>query len=326
MKILAADIGGTNCRFIIAKKKANNYVTLYEKNYKSADYTSLIELIGVFFQEHNQSCMIDAACFAVAGPVKKESASITNLPWIISIKELIRVLKTPNIKLVNDFFAAAYGATQLRKEDCTLIYQGTDFQEVDDAAIIGAGTGFGVAQIRTCNDQIYIYPSESGHVGFSPTNKLQCELLNWLQISHNHVNLEMLLSGSGLTIIYDFLRKVKNINETQYFIEEIKTKNCTEVISYLGLIEKDELCIQSLNIFVDIYAAAASNIVLNYYPIKTLYIGGGIAPKIKDKILGQRFIDVYMNKGSMSYLLEDVSIKLIVNEKIGLLGAMYLAY
>ncbi len=326
MKIIAADIGGTNCRLVMAEKNANTYDILHEKYYLSADYTSLIELINVFLQEHDNLSSIDAACFAVAGPIKEDIASITNLPWVISKKELIKVLKTPNIKLVNDFFAAAYGATELTEEDYTLLYQGTDLQGVDDAAIIGAGTGLGVAQIRSLNKKIYIFPSESGHVGFAPQNTLQCELLSWLQKSHKYVSLEMILSGCGLMKIYNFLREVKNITESEFLIKKLKTSNCAEVISYLGLMEQDELCIQTLNIFVDIYATAASNTVLNYFPIKTLYIGGGIAPKIKEKMLSQRFIDIYMNKGNMSYILENVTIKLITNDKTGLSGSISIAF
>ena len=328
MFLLAGDIGGTNSRLICAEISDSGRHILAEKNYLSAEHSGLVEIIDIFLSTHDITTAIDAACFAVAGPVEFGIASVTNLPWIISEQELSKQLHSPRVKLINDFVAAAYGLSELKESDM-LVLQNAKACEGEllnpDAAIIGAGTGLGAAHLVWLNDHYQVYPSEAGHAGFAPENELQCELLAWMQSKHLHVSVEMLLSGSGLINIYQFLHQVKGIAETPAINHAMKKSDPAKVITDSALADEDDLCQKTLDCFIDIYAAAASNIALHYYPIGQLYIAGGIAPKIRSKISEQGFIDTFRNKGLMSSNMEKITIKLICQNKVGLYGALSLA-
>jgi len=325
MHILAGDIGGTNTRLIFAEVAEGEQRVVAEKSYLSSQYSGLIELINIFLSEYAITKKIDAACFAVAGPVEYGIASITNLPWVIREQQLVETLKTPGVKLINDFAAAAHGISTLHDNDTLTLQQGTKINKKlpnRDVVVIGAGTGFGVAHIIKRNNHDHIHSSEAGHVGFAPGNALQSQLLSWLQINHSHVSLEMLLSGKGLLTIYHFLHEVTGMHESFKTHEAMQKNDPAQVISENALLESDALCQKTLDMFIDIYGAAASNVALHYYPVDELYIAGGIAPKIKTRMMEPRFIDAFLNKGVMTSNMKKITIKLIVQDKVGLYGAL----
>lgn len=326
MKILAGDIGGTHTRLVFADINKSDQYILAEKSYPSTEYSGLVEVINSFLFEHDITTTINAACFAVAGPVEFGVASVTNLPWVISEEQLSKVLKIPSVKLINDFVAVAYGISELEDTDMLVLQQGlaknSDSKNLD-AAIIGAGTGFGVSHRVWLNDHYQVFSSEAGHVGFAPENEMQCKLLNWLQKKHSHVSLELLLSGKGLVTIYHFFHEVIGLSESLEINEAMQKVDPAQVITEYALSDDDELCQQTLECFIDIYGSAAGNAALHYYPIGELYIAGGIAPKIKDRMLNRRFIDAFVNKGAMSSNMEKITIKLIVQDKVGLYGALF---
>lgn len=326
MQILAGDIGGTNTRLICAVVSDAGRDIVAEKNYLSADYSGLIQVIDAFFTEHNITDAVDTACFAVAGPVESGVAAVTNLPWVISEETLSKKLQTSKVMLINDFVAVAYGVSELPDTDMLVLQQGQVFNNKPDcyldAAIIGAGTGFGASHRVWIDNHYQIFPSEAGHAGFAPENMEQSELLFWLQKKYPHVSLEMVLSGKGLFRIYQFLHEVAGFSEAKPIKEAMKNIDPAQVVAEHALLEDDGLCQKALDIFIDIYGAAASNVALHYYPVNELYIAGGIAPKIKDKIFGHRFTDAFLNKGPMAANMKKIMVKLVTQDKVGLYGAL----
>lgn len=328
MQVLAGDIGGTNARLIIAHVAADGCHVIAEKSYASADFNGLDQLIDHFISEHKFTTVLDAACFAIAGPVEFGVAKVTNLPWVIKQQDLITRLQTPRIKLINDLAATAYGITELEETDMLIVQQGLHYDAAStnpDAVVIAAGTGLGAAHRVWLGDHYQVFSSEAGHTGFAPENSQQTELLAWLQKELTHVSLEMLLSGKGLSTIYDFLRETSTLAESSAINKAMQENNPAQVITEQALIGKDALCVKTLDVFIDIYAATAGDIVLQHYPVSQLYIAGGIAPKIKDKMLESPFIDAFINKGLMSSNMKKVTVKLVMQEKAGLLGALSLA-
>lgn len=364
MKIIVGDIGGTNTRLLFAEMNESVCDNVYEHSYPSQNFNSFTEVVKQFLHDYDLGASIDAACFAIAGPVEdhpvaEQQVTVTNLPWVISEKELKHDLNIPQLKLINDFLAVAIGISELRDTDYITLQEGVssvavvnpdkvksdkvkpdkvkpdkakpDKAKPDKAmpdkinpniAVIGAGTGLGAAHLVWQDDHYHAYSSESGHTGFAPENPLQTELLAWMQQQHSHVSLEMLLSGKGLVTIYQFLHQLKHYQESSQVQEKMKLNDAAEVITESALTNGDALCQAALDCFIDIYGAAAGNIALNYYPVAELYIAGGIAAKIKDKMLGPAFIAAFTNKGLLSLKMKSVTIKLVLQDKVGLYGAL----
>lgn len=337
MRILAGDIGGTTTRLIAAAMNDGKLQIIAEESYPSADYNGLIPALDRFLAQHAITIPIDAACFAVAGPVEAGTAAVTNLPWVISEKQLGQHLKTSRLSLINDFVAATYGISTLGEDDTLILQQGLAGNKTGTppaAAVIGAGTGLGVSHRVWLDDHYQAFASEAGHAGFAPENAEQTRLLAWLQTQHAHVSLEMLLSGQGLVTIYRFLHAVVGLPDTLGLasnkagntgdgsVDSPRQPDHARLITEQAILEKDDLCQQTLNLFIDIYGAAAGNVALHYYPLNELYIAGGIAPKIKTKMAEPRFIQAFFNKGVMSGNMKKITIKLITQDKVGLYGAL----
>ena len=73
--------------------------------------------------------------------------------------------------------------------------------------------------------------------------------------------------------------------------------------------------------FVSIYGAEAGNLALKVMAKGGVYVGGGIAPKILPYLQGPQFMASFTAKGRMKPLLESMPVKIILNDKVGLLGA-----
>lgn len=321
MNFIAGDIGGTNTRLLFVNMNKNVCGDFYEKSYSSQNYSNLTEIINIFLSDCKITDSIDAACFAIAGPVQNGTVSVTNLPWVINDEQLKQDLHTNDVILINDFLAIAIGITELNENDFVIVQDGQE-QVNSDAAIIGAGTGLGAAHLIWSDNHYHAYTSETGHTGFAPENTLQSELLMWMQKQYSHVSLEMLLSGKGLASIYQFLHETKDFNKSLRVTDDMKLKDSAQVITEYAISGDDDLCQATLACFVDIYGAAAGNVALNYYPIGELYIAGGIAVKIKDKIVGSAFIQAFTDKGLLSSNMKKITIKLITQDKVGLYGAL----
>lgn len=325
MQILAGDIGGTNTRLIWSGRDDTGKRITIERTYPSANYVSLIQVIEVFLSELSITHAIDAACFAIAGPVELGTAVVTNLPWKVSEKELSSMLSASGVKLINDFVAVAHGISDLQNTDMLVLQEGITSDNVSghlNAAVIGAGTGFGASHRVWMDNQYQVFSSEVGHTSFAPENAEQSRLLAWLQKRHSHVSLEMLLSGNGLVTIHHFLHEVMGLHDSLIITDTMENIDPAQIIAEQALSGNDIVCEKALDIFIEIYGAAASNVALHYYPVQELYIAGGIAPKIKDKMSGSLFINAFLNKGPMSENMKKITIKLINQDRVGLYGAL----
>jgi glucokinase len=74
-------------------------------------------------------------------------------------------------------------------------------------------------------------------------------------------------------------------------------------------------------LFVSIYGAEAGNVALKNMATAGVYIGGGIAPKIIQKLKHTAFITSFTAKGRMKPLLEAIPVRVILNDKAALLRA-----
>lgn len=323
MRLLIGDIGGTNTRLQLIDVVDNNYQVTVEKTYSSQEYGSLENIIHHFLAlpEAGEANM---ACLAIAGPVKGKQAKVTNLPWHLDCERLQTELAIPQVYLINDFEAIGYGVPVLADKDMVVLQKGNVLDE-GNMALIGAGTGLGEALLAKKNGCYITFPTEGGHVDFAPTNALQVELLQYLQKRHPHVSYEMILSGPGLVSIYQFLCDKQSWVSCEEFLQRKEKDDLAALISEYALLEKDKVAMQSLACFIDIYAAQAGNVALNFLATGGVYLAGGIAPKIINQLSRGSFLEIFRNKGKMTELMASIPVKVIMNEQVGLLGAIQYA-
>jgi glucokinase len=319
--ILAGDIGGTNTRLALYKSSGRNLKFVSELTYPSRNYPGLAEIVVAFVRQTRAK--VDLACFGIAGPVKEGRSVTSNLAWIVDAQQLANVLKLQKAFLLNDLESIAYGTLALTPQDCVTLREGTAF--TGNRAIIAAGTGLGEAGLFWDGSTHRPLASEGGHADFAARNELEIELLRFLISKFQHVSYERILSGPGLVNLYEFFRDAKREPEPPWLREELAQSDPGVVISRNALSGKSPLCERALTLFVQIYGAEAGNTVMRFMAVNGLYIAGGIAAKILPMFSRPEFLDAFDHKGRLQKLLALVPVRVVTNEKVGLLGAAHFA-
>ncbi len=317
--ILAGDIGGTNTRLALFDH-SQEMRCMRESKFPSKEFQGLGEIVRQFLGKDKPSY----ACFGIAGPVRNERCQATNLPWVVDAKQLSQELSIGRVHLLNDLEANAYGIRALKKDELLLLQAG-DSSQRGNQALIAAGTGLGQAGLYWNGHEHLPFASEGGHSDFAPRNELEFELFCFLHKKFPHVSYERVVSGPGLGLIYEFLIETGRGQSSALVQEAMKQKSLGSVVSEHGRLGKDETCEKALDWFLSFYGAEAGNLALKYLALGGVYIGGGIAPHLIEKMKSGAFLSSFSDKGRFNKLLSSIPIWVIVNDQAALLGAAYVA-
>jgi glucokinase len=301
-RVVAGDVGGTKT---LLRCVDGNGVIVAEERFESGAYPAFDGLLGRFLE--NCPGPIDSACFAVAGPVLAGRAELTNLGWLVDGVQLAQRFAIRSVSLINDFYAIAYGMPFLADNDLQSLNPGRR-DRMASMAVMGAGTGLGEAIVTSHPSGGWVViPGEGGHADFAPQDEEQTRLFLALQKKYGgHVSWERLLSGMGLESIYEFLTgAVKDPAE----------------ISRLAM-EGDAAALRTMHIFVDIYGSEAGNMALRVLARGGVFLAGGIAAKNVPFFTDGRFLAAFTRKGRFSDLMRTMPVDLVVDETVGLIGAV----
>jgi glucokinase len=246
---------------------------------------------------------------------------LTNLPWTLDRRELARDLKIDYVFLINDLQANGYGIAELDAEQIYTLNEG-DARQVGNRALIAAGTGLGEGFIVWDGRNYVPHPSEGGHADFAPRNRDEFDLLRFLQQKYNgRISFERVVSGQGLTNIYEFLREVRGLEEPAWLAERMTQEDPNSVITESALKARSRICEKTLDMFVSAYGAEAGNLALKVLSVGGLYVGGGIAPRILEKLKDGTFMKAFIDKGRLSQLLVNMPVRVILESRTALIGA-----
>ena len=319
--LLAGDIGGTKTILALFSFERGPLQPLFEVSYPSNAYPGLDTIIKDFFSQADVSAT--TACFGVAGPVRDGRAIITNLPWQPDTGMLQSAHGFSKVTLLNDLVATGYAIPQLSQSDLFIINKGINTAG-GAMGIIAPGTGLGEAIFTWDGSQYIPVPSEGGHTDFAPISEVQFDLLDFLNKRYGHVSYDRICSGRGLPGIYDFIKAHFQLEEPDWLTEEFaSTEDRTPVIvnGALNDTRQCKICRETLQMFVSILSAEAGNLALKGLTTGGMYLGGGIPPRILPFLQKKIIMPSFTNKGRMSYLLNDIPIKVILNPKAALIGA-----
>jgi glucokinase len=167
------------------------------------------------------------------------------------------------------------------------------------------------------------HPSEGGHVDYAPRNEDEIDLLRFLKQKYNgRISFERVVSGMGMTNIYDFLREVRGVEEPAWLAQRIAdAADPNTVITELALAAKSEICEKTLEMFVSAYGAEAGNLALKVLSVGGMYVGGGIGPRILEKLKDGTFMKAFTDKGRLSQLLIKMPVRIILESRAALMGA-----
>jgi glucokinase len=317
--LLAGDIGGTSTRLGLFEVVGGKVRPVVRERYGSREHPGLGAIVRAFRQVHGQA--IVGACIGVAGPVVGRHVATPNLAWDVDASVIARELDQPQVGLINDLEANAHGIFTLEDKDFALLNAGVA-GATGNIAVISAGTGLGEAGMYWDGAQHHPFAGEGGHCDYAPRADLEMDLLRYLQGKFGaHVSWERVLSGPGLANIYAFLRDTGRGTEPDWLAAAIRAGDGPAVISRAALEGKSELCAKALDVFVAAYGDEASNLALKLMASGGVYLGGGIAPRIVDKLKGPAFMEAFTAKGRLRPLLATIPVRVIMNDDTALLGA-----
>lgn len=310
---LVADIGGTNARFaVLITGEANHRCEFHYSVEQQPQFQLLIEsLMQQIASATGWLHPPSNVCFAVACPADIDPLVITNCPWQFSRHDLQQTLQCSNIQIINDFAAMAHGVQAISDADVTQIGGGTAAIN-KPIAILGAGTGLGMAALIPDTSRYQVIETEGGHADFAPLNDLQIHINKYLEKEFGHVSLERLLSGPGLLNIYKAL--ADNNFDKQRF-------EAPSQLVEAALHGRDKTAIQVLELFSEVMGATAGNLALTYGARGGVYITGGVIPRFEQLFMASNFRQKFEDKGRFRSYLSNIPTFLVTRDNLGLFGA-----
>ena len=299
---LVADIGGTNARFgLVTSSGARpaNVAVL-----AGSDYETLPEAVAAYLAEHAGGVRPGAACLAVAGPIDGDRYRLTNSAWAGSVRDL----DVPYAVLLNDFEALAVSLPHLEGDD--LISLGGPEPGHGVKAVLGPGTGLGVGGLVPAEHGWTPIPGEGGHVTVPVVDRRELEIVQVLQSQGlPHVVAEHVLSGPGLVRLHRALAQVNGVAAPDL--------TASDIVARLD----DSLCAETVEVFCGMLGSFAGNVALTLGARGGVYLGGGVLPRIVERVRTSSFRTRFAANPDMAHYLEAIGTALIVAPQPALTGA-----
>ena len=324
--ILAADVGGTKTLLRLVERRAEGLHSLFERRYADEPFQHFDELLSAFLDEAKTqgigNVRIDIAVLGVAGPVDGNRVRLTNRAWDIDGTALGAKFGMQEVLLVNDFVAAANGIGTLAESDLIVLQAGRPAERATQL-VLGAGTGLGVAFRVWQGDRYAVIAGENA--GFAPATGEQADLWRYIHLLAGRVRLEQVVSGPGLATIYEFLREHRVEPESPELARRLETEVPAAAIISFAMDLHDPLACRALDMFIEVFGAAAGDQALAVVARGGVYIAGGIAPRIAARLRQGRFLEAFRAKGRFADLMAEIPVRIVMNDRLGLLGATALA-
>lgn len=307
MSALLADIGGTNARFALLDGALGPVIRL-----PVADYPSAYDAVAAALEQLGAGRPPSAAVLAFAGPVDAARAVMTNAGWDTTAEGLRARFGFAEICLLNDYAALALGLEHLGEADHRRIGPARPAAR-GALAVLGPGSGLGVAALLPGEDGGRPLVSEGGHATMPAADGLDAELLAVLREEFGHVSAERVLSGPGIANIHRGLARLQRRSAAPLG---------PEAITRLGVEGSDDLCRLTLERFCLLLGCFAGNVALSYGAQGGVFLAGGILPRFPEFLAASGFRARFEDKGRFRDYLSAIPTSLITRPHAAFVGLM----
>jgi glucokinase len=305
---VVGDVGGTHARFALVDDEGH---ARHPMTYRARDFGSLTEVLEKYLGGTTPRKRPPRAVMAVAGPVLDGEIEFTNLDWQVSEVELLAHFEFEAVSLINDFSAQALACPHLQPDDLRIL--GPAIRPVRDCPVVvmGAGTGFGVAGLaRSARGDVPI-STEGGHASFAPGDELEVELWRRARARHGRTSIERLLCGAGLYDIYCDLAEMAGAPADLADEAAVMTAGLAGAPAATAALDR----------FAAILGSVAGDLALSFGARGGVFISGGIAPRMADRLAASPFRTRFEAKGRMSDYVRAIPTSLIIHPYPAIVGA-----
>jgi glucokinase len=310
-QVLLGDVGATNARFALL----SNGVLGPIRYFSVAEFPRFADVLTAVLDSDGRPSPVHEAVLAVAGPVEEDRCVLTNCPWTIDARELRAAFDLAKVHICNDFEAAALSLPHLTAAD---LYMLGDGEAVRGApmAVLGPGTGLGVACLVPGADRPVVIASEGGHATMAATSHREAAIIDYLRREFGHVSAERVVSGSGLENLYRAVVAIDGIDAPKRDAAEITR----------AALDGCPIARTALELFCAMLGTIAGNVALMFGAKGGVYIAGGIAPRITDFMARSEFRARFEHKGRFRTYLEAIPSSIIVHPAATFVGLRTIAH
>lgn len=198
---VVGDIGATNARLALARggiPLPGSAARLATRAHDTPE-----GMLSSYLQA--QDAWPDAACLAVAGPVRNGTAWMRNRGWQIEAEPLREALGLGRVELMNDLQAQALALDRLSSAAQDPLLDGVP-EPGATRLVLGLGTGVNCAVAHSVRDAALplVPPAEAGAMAMPVWDDLSLRLADWLRNEAGSATVEDALSGAGLARLRTF--------------------------------------------------------------------------------------------------------------------------
>ena len=305
---LLADIGGTNVRF--ATLTPDGRIGAVEA-WLTALYPDFATAVRTYAEIAAVALPFARAAVCAAGPLEGDHIDLTNCAWKISLGEIAAATGAKAPLLVNDFAAVAQAQPALGQADL-IHFGGTTPLPAAPKAVLGPGTGLGVAGLVPVGGKWNVIAGEGGHADLAPSNEREIAIVYHLIREHGHVSVERVLSGPGLETLYLAIAALDGVT--------LKAKPVAADIARAASVATDPVAVETVELFTAWLGAAAGNLALTFGARGGVYIAGGIVPQWGDLFDAKLFRRRFEAKGRARNFLQPIPTYLITAKDLAFHG------
>jgi glucokinase len=305
---LVADIGGTNARFaLLGASGTPTRLRVLACN----DFPNLADAIEAYLTAINLKARPTSAAIALASPVTGDKITLTNRKkWSFSTKALQRQLGLNNLTVINDFTAIALAIPALKSAELIKIGPGKAVSGAP-VAVLGPGTGLGIALLVPDGKRWLPVATEGGHVTLPATDETDEALIALLRTRFGHVSAERILSGPGLTNLYDAICAAAGKPAPPLTAAEITNR---------AIAGTDRFAAETLDRFCAILGTVAGDLALTAGALGGVYIAGGIVPRFARTLAKSSFRRRFAAKGRFKSYLNKIPVHVVTADQPALTG------
>jgi glucokinase len=306
---LVADIGGTNTRVALAE--GDRVLPDTVRRLPNAEFPGLEQVLRHYLADlGGPGCA--GACVAVAGPVRGNSASMTNLDWTIDTDVLSRATGARTTAILNDLQAQGHALGRIDADRIRTLLPGGEGATDDPAAtrlVVGVGTGFNAAPVFGSGAARRVEPSESGHVNLVVRTADDVDLARWLDAAHGFPSVEDVLSGRGLERLYQWRGQATG-----------DARDLPAAAIMAALEAGEARAEQAMAAFARQLGAVCGNLALVHLPFGGIYLVGGVARAAAPWLDRFGFGDAFRDKGRFADFMHGFAIHLVEDDFAALTG------
>lgn len=324
--ILLADIGGTNARFAYLRPAG-----LDAPQRVPTSASPSIEAALTRFLAGSSAPPPDMLVIAGAGPVRDRRIAMSNAAWIIDAAEIARATGIARVELVNDFAAQAWALPDLPAPALVAI-GGTARAGARHAplAVMGPGTGFGLALLAGTGAQEQVVVTEGGHATLAAHSEAEADVLAALRARLGRVSVERVMSGPGLVALHGELARRAGLVpppglQASGIIDAALAAEARAAAGPDARAPEETLAVQAVSMFCGWLGSVAGDIVLTTGATGGVYLAGGVSLHLAAHLGRSAFRGRFEDKGRMAALLREVPVFAITHPDPAFLGLARLA-